>query len=124
MTELDIPFNDEMRRLLVLGKKTATARSKRYGSPGDTFRVFSADIIESSLDNYPKGRVEFKGEYVWCILIDVNQYKLSQIAHDFYKAEGFKSSADFIDYWIDLKGSYNPETVKWEHQFNVLGAST
>ncbi len=95
--EIEIPFNDWSLDRLKAGKKTATSRTKKYGNPGDLFRVGD-------------------GEYV---LTAITEKPLKEIAEHYFKAEGAESSDEFIEVWrsIHRKKGFVPDQIVFYHEF-------
>jgi hypothetical protein len=79
-TVVQIPFTTEMAKAAVEGRKICTARTKSYGKPGDYFYV---------------------GATLFC-LEAVFKVPLWMVADFLYKAEGFESSAGFVDTWCKI----------------------
>ncbi|MFZ3169244.1 MAG: hypothetical protein WA130_16650 [Candidatus Methanoperedens sp.] len=98
-----VPFNDWSQERLLLSSKTATSRTKQYGSAGDTFRI---------------GDKTFE-------LTDVSRKNLWDIAQNYYLDEGAKSPEEFIEVWNALhpKG-FDPEQVVYFHKFRQLTPET
>ncbi|QLH74998.1 MAG: hypothetical protein HPY73_05785 [Methanomassiliicoccales archaeon] len=100
MPEAFIPFIDEMASAALSGRKTMTSRTRRYGRPGDTFRI--------------EGR-RFR-------LISVRKECLVAVAYLYYEAEGFDSPQAFIDCWNMLhpRRRYRHDQMVWVHRFRML----
>jgi hypothetical protein len=99
-----IPFRDDMKRLIIEGKKTATSRSKRY--------------------LYERAHDSFIIDNTWCIIqvTSIERKRLGDVALNHYKEEGFESSEDFIKIWKEIhpgKG-YRPLDRVYFHKFIVL----
>jgi hypothetical protein len=56
MTEIPLAFLQEIEELLRQGKKHATTRRSRHGSPGDTFRAAGAVWRITSIVPLPLGQ--------------------------------------------------------------------
>lgn len=98
MTEIQIPFLPEFEDTLKYGQKCMTTRTKRYGEVGDTFTAFET---------------HFKIQAIFKI-------RLWRIAHQFYHAEGFGTSQEFIKVWDRLhrNGYETQEQLHfWVHIF-------
>ncbi len=66
MSEVSIPFREDMTRAVLDGFKFCTSRTKCYGNPGDTFvlegRTFQINyIMHTTLDTSPFTFMERKG---------------------------------------------------------------
>ena len=94
-TEVHIPFEFDMRVLVLNGKKTCTTRTKRYGKRGDTFRV---------------------GDEIF-VLTEVKRMPLEKIVNTLYKEEGFSNPEAFKEYLAKLDIPLEPTTVLWVHRF-------
>ena len=97
MAEIKIPFLDEFEERMLSGKKTATARTRKYGEAGDVFEAFGQRFI----------------------LIEVGQHYLGEVAASFYLEEGFYSPQNFRNCWQRLHPRRNHySTIVWLHQFS------
>jgi len=98
---LDIPMNDWSQERLEAGVKTATARTERYGDPGDRFQSV--------------GRVYE--------LTHVVKVPLKTVAEHFYAAEGAESPAEYREVWNDIhyRRGYEPDWMVWLHLFRDVG---
>lgn len=90
-----IPHQPEMRKAILAGRKTATSRTKQYGSPGDYFML--------------KGRV--------FIILEVLRLPLDIVMQDYYLQEGFESPLDFMEIWKKLhpKANHRPKQKVYVH---------
>src|SRR4030066_1790424 len=70
-----VPFNDWSQERLLLGSKTATSRTKKYGNIGDTFQA---------------GDKSFE-------LTEISRKNLWEISQNYYLDEGAKSPEEFIE---------------------------
>ena len=97
MEKVEIPFLPEWETLMLTGKKSATSRTKRYGSPGDYFEAF--------------GRV--------FILTNVYRIRLASVAYYHYLEEGCNSDFHFRKIWERLhpRKGYCPEQKVYIHIF-------
>ena len=80
MKEIHMPFLPEFKDALNYGQKCMTTRTERYGEVGDTFTAFGT---------------HFEIQAIFKI-------RLWRIAHQFYHAEGFSTSQEFINIWNRL----------------------
>lgn len=94
-----LPFLPEFHEKVRDGRKTATARSKAYGKPGD--------------------RLQGPG----CVLIldSVEQKTLGVVAAAWFPEEGLRSPGEFILVWnrIHPRKRFEESTVVWFHRFHV-----
>lgn len=99
MTEIYIPFLPQFEKPMLESRKTLTTRSKKYGSPGDTFEIFGA---------------RFR-------LLEVRKDLLLNSCRQ-YLAEGFRNSTAFICCWNKLhpRKGYQPGETKWLHYFEIV----
>ena len=97
MQKVEIPFQPEFEEAMLLGRKTMTSRTKRYGYEGDYFEAF--------------GRV--------FVLTAVYKIPLARVAYHHYSQEGFESPEGFIDIWRKLhrRVGYNPDRIVFCHEF-------
>lgn len=96
-----LPFLPEFHAKVRDGRKTATARSKPYGKPGD--------------------RLQGPG----CILVleHVTQCPVGVVAGECYGFEGLPSKEAFIEVWnrIHPVKTFEPSTLVYLHRFRVEG---
>lgn len=101
MPKKNIPFQPEVKEVMLSGKKTATSRTKRYGYPGDWFPAFGKTFI----------------------LTEVQRTYLDVVVRYHYSAEGFDSSHAFVQYWNRLHPRVpyvqNPGRVVFLHRFTL-----
>ena len=92
-----IPFLPEWKDKMLNGIKTHTCRSKRYGQPGDTFKIFGST---------------FEVVHVWATTLD-------DVAINYFDVEGCASPEEFIAVWdkIHPRRRFNPDDVRWLHHF-------
>lgn len=97
-----IPFLSGFEYALLSGKKTKTARTKRCGTPGDTFEAFGAEFM----------------------LDEVKDEALGVVATEFYKQEGCDSKLEFIAIWNSLhqRLGYSESQRVWLHTFHRVTA--
>ncbi len=96
MAEINIPFQEQFREAMLLGRKTMTSRFKRYGHVGDEFLAFDA---------------KFR-------LIAVARTDLSYVAEEHYREEGFQSTEEFYLAWKKIHPRRNTfDSSVWAHQF-------
>ena len=100
MTQVDIPFRDDMAKAALEGRKTSTSRNKCYGKVGDIFLI-SACLFE---------------------LTDVTPQYLSTVAEVRFTEEGFDSPAAFIGCWKELhpRNGWEPHKRIWFHEFRKV----
>lgn len=97
MEKINIPFLPEFEGPMLLGKKTMTCRTKRYGYPGDWFEAFGRTFI----------------------LTRVSKLLLETVEHHYYPNEGFDTRRAFIAAWRKLhpRKGFNPEQTIFAHEF-------
>ena len=97
---VSIPFRVEMIRALFEGRKTATSRTKRYGIPGDTF------VVSGQLFRIARVKCE----------------KLSIVAREYYREEGFSSPSELIAAWkrIHPRKGWDPQQFVFLHEFEKV----
>lgn len=105
MTEFDyppveIPFSPDMGESSINGTKICTSRNKKYGEPGDWFKI---------------------GDHRF-LLKRVERHTLWYVAHILFEQEGFGSPRGFIDKWNALhpKRRYQDEDKVWVHYYRKL----
>lgn len=94
---VDIPFSPEMRLATIEGRKLCTSRNKRYGGPGDHF------TLDGSIYR----------------ILDVQVWKLKDVAAKLYRLEGFDTPQQFIDIWNKLHymRGWEPDKEVFVHFF-------
>ena len=97
MSEIKMPFREDMQKAILEGRKTMTCRTKRYGSPGDFFMVGDARFM----------------------LTSVTKMNLGIVATQFYKDEGTSSPGEFINLWDEIHPRRNFTSLQtvWAHRF-------
>lgn len=94
-----LPFLAEFHEKVRDGRKTATARSKDYGKPGD--------------------RLQGPG----CVLVldSVEEKALGVIAMAWFREEGLESPGEFVAIWnrIHPKKRFEASRVVWFHRFHA-----
>lgn len=95
-----IPFNQWSRTKLMLKRKTATTRTKRYGDIGDTFNEMG---------------ITYEIEYII-------RCKLSFVTEYYYEKEGCGSRDEFKEIWraIHRNKGYIPDWPVWLHCFKEI----
>ncbi len=73
-----IPFRPEFKDALLEGRKTKTARTKKYGERGDQFEAFGAPFV----------------------ILKVEKIRLSDIASKFFAEEGVESPEAYQKKWV------------------------
>jgi len=98
---IEIPFTEDMALAIIEGRKRCTTRSKKYGRPGDVFRV------------------EHDSRFETLIITQIERYPLSLVAEKYYGAEGFSSEDEFKEKWRQLhpRRGYRPNDWRWAHFF-------
>jgi len=100
MAKIKIPFNAWSKTRLYARTKTCTARTKRYGKPGDTFEVDGQ---------------KFK-------LVRVERIELQKVARYYFAVEGCISCGHFVEIWCELhpKKKYQPHQRVYLHIFEEV----
>jgi hypothetical protein len=96
-----IPFLPRFHDAIRLGVKTMTARTKRYGEPGD--------VLQS------------KGFQIQ--LLEVRRVRLGDVAERHFIEEGCEDPADFMSVWKMLhpRKGFLPDLLVWLHVFRIAG---
>lgn len=100
MAERTLPFLARMEQAAARGDKTTTARTQRYGRPGD--RVITRNGLLLRFTEVEKVRLDVVRDHYW-------------------RDEGCSSPEDFEQVWCGihpLKG-YVPDQMVWLHRFVV-----
>ena len=99
MTRLFIPFLPEFIPLIRDGKKTCTARTKRYGA--------SLDVVDS-----PAGPL---------LILLVKRIPLSFIRDHYWEEEGVSNPDEFVRTWERLhpRAGFDGKRLVWLHVFQV-----
>jgi hypothetical protein len=104
MTEIKIPFREDMAELITVGRKKCTTRTEKYGDVGDTFPVKWKNITTN------------------LVLTHVEKKSLSFVAQFLHDPEGFENATDFVDIWNEIhpRKGFDPKAVKWVHWFEMV----
>jgi len=99
---ITLPFMPDFEQPMLLAKKTATSRTRKYGEVGDTFHAFSHTFV----------------------LIAILEITLQAVAINFYPMEGFSSPQEFIDCWkrIHPRRGWQPDQQIYFHIFRCISA--
>ena len=99
--EISIPFQERWRDAILDGSKSATTRTKRYGSPGDPFEAFGS---------------EFE-------LVSVEKLTLQDVSETLYQEEGCGSAREFRELWAKLhpRKGFVPHQAVYVHRFRRKG---
>ncbi|MBA7633681.1 hypothetical protein ES703_41252 [subsurface metagenome] len=100
MKRINIPFLASFKEPMLSGSKTTTARTKKYGWPGDKFEAWG-ETFE---------------------LREVIRVFLSTVRDQFYQFEGFANPHDFVTAWTKLhpiKG-FDPTQAVYLHSFRKV----
>jgi len=94
---IQIPFRPHFKEAIIGGRKTATSRTTKYGNPGDQFEAFGHVFV---IDRHER-------------------VKLSVVAREHFRAEGFEHPDEFKIEWADIHPSkgYDPNQRIWLHWF-------
>lgn len=98
--KVKIPFKSQFQEAMLNGRKTMTSRTKRYGKEKDTFDVFGATFVITS----------------------IYQASLMFVANECYLDEGVDSSYDFVKIWeqIHPRKGFQPSQNVWVHEFKRI----
>jgi len=101
MGEIKIPFHEDMKKAILEGRKTCTARFKRYGDVGDWFYLNNK-------------------KYVINLIVNI---ELGHVASNLYRSEGFATQDEFLEKWKQIHPKrYSPQFRVFVHWFEK-GAS-
>ncbi len=95
--QITIPFQSHWLHKMLVGLKTCTSRTKKYGNTGDTFEQFGTTFR----------------------ILSVDRYILKHVADILYMEEGCDKPEEFRKIWMKLhpgKGFVPTQTV-WVHFF-------
>jgi hypothetical protein len=97
-----VPFRQDFRDSLLIGALRATARDRKLGEPGDVFWAFG----------------------VRCVLTEVKQKVLDDVAMQHWQETGCKSASDFIRLWGEIhpRAIYDGSRRVWLHRFEKLAS--
>jgi hypothetical protein len=95
----EIPFRIDFFEAIRLGRKTTTARTRKYGKPGDILKVRGSRMVIKLIDVYP--------------------IPLGEVAKRFFRQEGCESPMEFRMIWEELHPHkpYNDKTKVFLHEF-------
>lgn len=98
--KVHIPFLAIFKEPMLAGTKTCTARTRKYGQPGDTFEAWGATFE----------------------IREIVHLLLATVRDKFHLQEGFSSPGEFVAIWWKLhpiKG-FDPEAAVYVHSFRKL----
>ena len=97
---VDIPFLATFKEPMLAGSKTCTARTRKYGKPGDRFEAWGQTFE----------------------IREVIRVFLSTVRDQFYQFEGFAGPDDFVATWNKLHPirGFDPEQAVYLHSFRLL----
>ena len=100
MIPIEIPFRADMREAIIAGNKYCTSRSKKYGRPGDTFKIGAKTYV----------------------LTAVLRRSLGTVASMYYEAEGTDSPDAFRSLWAEIhpRKGFDPCQMVWVHHFREV----
>ena len=95
--EIQLPFKEQFKDVMLSGTKNKTSRTKKYGQIGDTFKAFGATFI----------------------MINQEEEELQFVAEHYYEDEGFKKPKEFISIWVEIhpRKGWDPKQKVWVHEF-------
>ena len=99
-----IPFLPGFHEPIRARRKTMTARTRKYGNPGDYLRS-------------PAGLLR---------LVDVDRIPLRVVAERYWRQEGVDGPEDFARVWkqIHPQRGFQPEDLVWLHEFEIVADDT
>lgn len=102
MSVRELPFLPRFESAIRAGEKTATARTKRFGSAGDALVT-------------PAG--------IPLRLLEVTRVPLAYVRNCCWKEEGCDSPEAFEDVWrkIHPRAGFRPDQMVYLHRFEVVG---
>lgn len=97
--QVNIPFKDRFKEVMLSGQKIMTSRTNCYGSLGDTFQAFGRTF-----------------EITSC-----RTMRLGYVANQYYREEGFDSREDFIEFWATIHpiAGYKQDQIVYVHEFKL-----
>lgn len=97
---ISIPFLPDFEGPMLSGRKIATSRNKRYGKPGERFKVFGAEFELLTVDPKPLGAI---AAYHW-------------------RDEGCTSSNEFVMLWnkIHPRKKFQDGQIVYFHTFRRI----
>ncbi len=100
MTEITIPFRDDMKKAILEGRKSATTRNKRYGKEGDTFMLDGQKFVLRYIHKMP----------------------LDAVARNLWMEEGCSSKEQFIEIWkqIHPRAGFIARQLVYVHEFTKV----
>jgi hypothetical protein len=95
-----LPFLPEFEHALRTGRKTCTARTRRYGKAGDVLMSRVGPLR----------------------LVRVSKQPLAVVRDDYYRAEGVYSPIEFAQTWnrIHPRKPFDGERMVWLHEFERM----
>jgi hypothetical protein len=93
-----MPFLERFREPMLKGTKTWTSRSRKMGSPKDTFPAFGH---------------EFE-------IVKVERRQLQDILHNHWAEEGFASEIEAFDVWLTIHRTLKSGNRYWVHVFRRI----
>lgn len=80
MSEIRIPFREDMKRAILENRKTMTSRFMQYGRTGDYFFICGRKFV----------------------LVLVEWRSLGEVITRFWQDEGFASPVEFLSVWKEI----------------------
>lgn len=106
-------FQPELVKQIRKGKKTMTRRPVKRGKLGEVKQNYVADR------SYAVQPGRGQRETCRITVLETRRERLGDITHDDAKAEGFKTTQEFFDYWQALYGSVDHEQQVWAIRFRL-----
>ncbi len=93
-----LPFRDDMLAAIKAGRKTCTARTHRFGKPGDLLDTEGAGVVR---------------------LIGIEQVALRVVRDKHWQREGLASPEAFESIWREIhpRKGFDPDQMVWLHMF-------
>lgn len=134
-------FKPKLARLIIRGKKTETRRPVRWVATDDVEGMTTADRKKnprSYVDaDYPnkalvpcryqvdhdyalqtgRGKAAVEGIRLLVVAVSSEPERVGDLTLEGAIAEGFRTRQEFFDYWAELYGECDPETLVWVIRF-------
>ena len=108
-----ILFKDYHIKPILRGRKTQT---RRLWPKGPRVKVGAVHLVKTELFS--------KEHHCKIKILDVHQERLGDISADDVYAEGYSSIDEYVDAWIEINGSFDPDQLVYVVAFEVLAEAT
>lgn len=108
-----ILFKDYHIKPILRGRKTQT---RRLWPKGPRAKVGAVHLVKTELFS--------KEHHCKIKILDVHQERLGDISADDVYAEGYSSIDEYVDAWIEINGSFDPDQLVYVVAFEVLAEAT